>query len=74
MEVSMYKLTIKKIYDEHIKQKQKEHLNDIQNNPTAWRPCMHEQCPDCVGTGIKKDGSVCIHGIACPCPKCTPQC
>ena len=36
--------------------------------------CMHDNCPDCKGTGRRQDGGICIHGMSCPCPKCTPQC
>lgn len=35
--------------------------------------CLHDQCPECHGTGVKKDGTPCIHYISCPCPKCTPK-
>lgn len=36
--------------------------------------CLHENCQECGGTGKKRDGSVCIHMISCPCPICTPYC
>ena len=35
--------------------------------------CLHEQCPCCKGTGIKNDGTMCVHMISCPCPKCRPR-
>lgn len=35
--------------------------------------CLHDSCPDCGGTGIKKWGGACIHFISCPCPKCSPR-
>lgn len=35
--------------------------------------CLHDACPECLGTGVRRDGSSCIHGISCPCPKCTPS-
>ena len=35
--------------------------------------CLHKSCPECGGTGIKKNGlGMCIHMISCPCRKCTP--
>lgn len=34
--------------------------------------CMHDNCPECNGSGVKKTGGACIHSISCPCPKCTP--
>lgn len=38
------------------------------------RECLHDKCPDCNGTGIKKNGlGSCIHMISCKCPKCNPR-
>jgi hypothetical protein len=33
--------------------------------------CLHDACPDCKGTGRKKNGEMCVHWISCPCPKHT---
>jgi len=67
--------TEKERYEKELAQRQQEHLQGILNQKErGWRPCMHDQCSSCHGTGIKKDGSACIHGISCPCPKCMPQC
>jgi hypothetical protein len=38
------------------------------------RRCMHGSCPECSGTGIRRDGTYCIHALSCPCPRCTPYC
>ena len=35
------------------------------------KPCLHDGCSQCHGTGKKQDGTICIHHISCPCPKCT---
>lgn len=35
--------------------------------------CLHLKCPECHGTGVKKDGTPCIHMISCPCSKCNPK-
>lgn len=43
------------------------------NQNQRWEPCMHDNCQECHGTGIKLDGTSCIHDISCPCPKCTPR-
>lgn len=32
--------------------------------------CLHGGCPECGGSGIKKDGTMCIHYITCFCSKC----
>ncbi|MHA1185937.1 MAG: hypothetical protein ACTSSK_03545 [Candidatus Heimdallarchaeota archaeon] len=59
-------------YDDLIK-RQTIHLEKIKmaKDPN-WQPCMHDRCIECQGTGIKLDGSTCIHIIACRCPKCSP--
>lgn len=62
-----------KTYEDDLQRRQKEHLDGIHNKQNIyWRPCLHDSCPECLGTGIKKDGSPCIHNISCPCPKCNP--
>lgn len=64
----------RKQYEEDLARRQKEHLDSIYNKQNAnWRPCLHDACPECLGTGVRRDGSSCIHGISCPCPKCTPS-
>ncbi len=65
-----------KQYEKDLRERQARHKAAIRDNnvATSWKPCKHDQCPDCVGTGRKLDGSVCIHGISCTCPKCTVYC
>jgi hypothetical protein len=36
--------------------------------------CLHDMCKQCHGTGVKQDGTICVHHISCPCPKCTIRC
>ena len=61
-------------YETDLLKRQMLHLQGITEQPTiAWQPCLHDQCPECVGTGVKKDGSPCVHYISCPCPKCSPR-
>ena len=61
-------------YEEDLARKRKKHLDRIfKRNNQNWRPCMHDNCPSCFGTGIKSDGTACVHMISCPCPKCTPS-
>lgn len=57
-------------YEENLRLRQLEHLKNIKS---SWRPCLHETCTQCHGTGIKLDGEICVHSISCPCPRCTPQ-
>lgn len=64
----------KQQYEDDLAERQRKHLESISNIVnTNWRPCMHDQCLQCVGTGINRDGSPCVHSISCPCPKCTPS-
>ena len=63
-------------YQKDLEKRQKEHLERVlknQNDNFNWRPCLHDQCAECVGTGIKLNGSACIHFLSCACPKCSPQ-
>lgn len=46
----------------------------VTTNPFAEQKCLHDTCPSCNGTGVKRDGTMCIHGISCPCPKCSFTC
>lgn len=72
-------------YERNLRKIQREHLEQVYRNTYGYgfaeagvrrpfQPCMHDQCPQCHGTGIKLDGTSCVHGISCPCPKCTPTC
>ena len=64
----------RELYEEDLKRRQKEHLGNIQRqNDANWRPCLHESCPECLGTGIREDGCACVHLISCPCPRCAPS-
>lgn len=61
-------------YEEDLARRQKEHLYNIsRRNDSNWQPCLHDSCPSCLGTGVRSDGTPCIHGISCPCPKCSPR-
>jgi hypothetical protein len=61
-------------YQEALERRQREHLKQVYvKSHTPWRPCMHNQCTQCHGTGIKLDGSFCVHAISCPCPKCSAR-
>jgi hypothetical protein len=65
----------RKIYEDELRKRQEDHLRNVMTFGNAiWFPCMHDSCPECHGTGIKIDGSMCIHNISCPCPRCTPYC
>lgn len=60
-------------YERGLKERQEEHLRNV-GPRVPWRPCLHDGCPNCIGTGVKHDGSACVHMISCPCPKCSPWC
>ena len=59
-------------YNDNVKRRQEAHLKGILHRQNE-QPCLHDACSQCVGTGIKKDGSTCLHYISCPCVKCTPR-
>lgn len=62
-------------YERDLKRRQEEHLGHVRGHQDAdWKPCMHDGCPECIGTGVKRDGSICIHMLYCSCPKCSPRC
>ena len=62
-------------YEEDLTRRQTKHLKNAghQDKEEDWIPCLHDKCSECVGTGIKKDGTPCIHFISCPCSKCRPH-
>ena len=59
-------------YERDLKERQRRHLEKIEDQGKYWQPCLHDQCSDCVGTGRKRDGSLCVHCLSCPCSKCSP--
>lgn len=61
-------------YEADLKRRQAEHIRNVQGNNIPWQPCMHDQCTECHGTGVKITGGTCVHMISCHCPKCTPHC
>lgn len=62
-------------YERDLKRRQDEHLRNVRGaHDMNWQACLHDSCPQCVGTGVKIDGSACIHCLSCPCPKCSPRC
>ena len=53
-------------------ERQKKHLEKVYRN-INHQDCLHDLCSKCLGTGIKIDGSFCIHMISCKCGKCSPR-
>jgi hypothetical protein len=60
-------------YERDLKERQAEHLRQVRG-AEDWQPCLHDGCSECLGTGVKGDGSMCVHNISCSCPKCSPRC
>ena len=64
----------RKQYEEDLAQRKQDHLRRVRaHEDEHWRPCLHDGCEYCVGTGIKLNGSPCVHAISCPCSKCKPR-
>lgn len=65
---------------EEINRLQKEHMDRIKGifdevqkaKGEKTVTCLHDQCEHCHGTGLREDGTQCVHFISCPCPKCSP--
>lgn len=37
--------------------------------------CLHDNCQNCEGTGVRKDGlGSCVHALYCPCKKHSVTC
>lgn len=47
-------------------------FTEITEDNLKERECLHKQCPECYGTGKKKNGDLCVHHVSCPCPICSP--
>lgn len=56
-------------YEDNLRKRQQKHLGQVRKR--SGGPCLHDSCTECVGTGVKKDGTQCVHMISCPCPKCS---
>lgn len=35
--------------------------------------CLHSRCSECGGSGLKKNGDLCLHFLSCSCKKCNPN-
>lgn len=64
------------IRDDDLRRRQQEHMDKVRRRifSNSEQACMHDQCSQCVGTGVKSDGTLCVHMISCPCPRCRPRC
>jgi hypothetical protein len=48
---------------------------DCERRVVVWRKevseeCLHRGCTECHGSGVKEDGTSCIHTNSCSCPTC----
>lgn len=60
-------------YERELLERQKRHLEGVRRlQYQNWRPCLHDTCSECHGTGVRHDGQQCVHAISCRCPKCGP--
>ena len=49
-----------------------DEIHAVLNSVKCEQECRHLSCSSCSGTGIKKDGTSCVHMISCQCKRCTP--
>lgn len=62
-----------KNYESDLRNRQRKHLEGIaKRRYFDEEQCRHDACQSCIGTGIKSDGTPCVHMISCKCPKCSP--
>lgn len=55
-------------------QQLKKLLEDLESRKKGEKvKCLHKLCPECKGTGIKRNGDSCVHYISCACPRCSPS-
>lgn len=58
-------------YEKQLLERQMIHLKMVDANKNKdWKPCLHDLCQSCHGTGVKLDGSLCVHRLHCDCAKC----
>ena len=58
-------------YDKYELERRNQQHQEAISKVKDRQNCLHNGCFECYGTGIKKDGSVCIHMISCPCDRCS---
>lgn len=60
-------------YEKDLAKRQADHLKRVSERGNRnWKPCRHDGCSQCCGTGVKSDGSQCVHMLHCDCPRCQP--
>jgi hypothetical protein len=71
----------KEDYQRDLEERQRIHLENVARlnntnyfNQPIWKPCLHDQCITCHGTGIDAFGKACFHSLYCDCPKCSTTC
>ncbi len=77
LDVKMNELSLEQVdkdtYEKELAGRQARHLERVADKKRLqWMPCAHDGCQQCHGTGIKLDGSRCVHNISCYCNKCRP--
>jgi len=65
-------ITNREDYEADLRKRQREHLDKVRGTTDKdWIPCAHNSCRECIGTGMKKNGSLCLHGLVCYCSRCS---
>ncbi len=60
-------------YERDLADRQRRHMERIfvPQCQRPWKPCAHDQCTSCHGTGVREDGRACMHMLSCDCPRCS---
>ena len=66
-----YFQSIKEIQEFEIDMPDNWRINKRNEKSVEDSSCLHDGCPECKGTGRKKNGGFCVHGLSCNCSKCS---
>lgn len=60
--------------EEIVEERKCNHLRMVNQRLNGnYETCMHDNCPSCWGTGVTSNGTPCLHGLVCHCPKCSAR-
>lgn len=63
------------IHPDHLRNDYPAVIYKYEERNYPWRdkkPCRHNSCQECHGSGRKKNGQICPHMLVCNCERCVP--